>query len=205
LEVKPPVDVNGRPCYRIIGTANSSDLFSSFFSVNDRIETWLDTLYVLPWRFEKELHEGNYHAIQRVDLDQINRTARYQDGKSIEMSPSAHDMLSALYFLRTMDLVPGWVGVVNTHGDRKNVDLEVRVYGRRLVKTPAGSFDCLEVEPFIRLDTGLYDHKKGKLVMYLTDDARRVPVLYRIKVFFGSIELTLTEIRTAEERNGSLP
>ena len=29
--------------------------------------------------------------------------------------------------------------------------------------------------------------------MYVTDDARRLPVLFKIKVFFGSLVLTLTD------------
>ncbi len=198
LEVRRNPAINGRPCYRIIGTAKSNEFFSSFFRVDDRVESYLDTLYLLPWRFEKELHEGKYHNLQRVEMDQINRLATYLDGQVVEMTPEAQDIISAIYYLRTHDLYPGQVMNIKTHADHKNIDLEVRVGERSRVDTPAGKFDCIEVEPLIVLDTGLYDHKKGKLLMYLTDDERRLPVMFKVKVFFGSIVLALTEMVVGE-------
>jgi len=199
LEVRREAMVAGRPCYQIVGTAKSSDFFSSIFRVNDRVESYLDTLYLIPWRFEKELNEGKFHASEHVEMDQINRVATYLDGRTFEMVPEAQDMISAIYHLRTLDLDPGDVVVVKTHADRQNVDIEIHIGERKRVKTSAGEFDCLEAQPFLLLDTGLYDHKKGKLLMYLTDDERRLPVMFKIKVFFGSIVMSLSELSLAED------
>jgi hypothetical protein len=205
LEVLPEVTVNGRPCWYLVGTATSSDFFSSVFKVDDRLESYLDTEYLLPWRSTKVLNEGSYHTNQRVELDQVNRMATYHDGTTIPLDPEAQDILSVLYHVRTLDLRPGFSDVIRVHADKKNVDLEVRVLGRERVETPRGTFDCLVVEPLIRLDTGLYDSEKGKLVMYLTDDARKLPVLFKIKVFFGSIILTLTDYVEGGASDGSVP
>lgn len=193
LSVGDPVNVNGRQCYEVTGTAESNDFFSSVFRVDDRMHTYLDTDFIFPWRFRKELNEGGYHAQQRIELDQINQVATYHDGESVEMNPAAHDMLSPLYYIRTLDLKPGSRVNLRTHADKKNVDLEIFVRERKRVETPAGEFDCLVVEPKILLDTGLYDHEKGKLEIYLTDDERKLPVLFKVKVFFGSLVLTLTD------------
>ncbi|MEM7111763.1 MAG: DUF3108 domain-containing protein, partial [Chloroflexota bacterium] len=115
--------------------------------------------------------------------------------KTYETDPEAQDVLSALYYVRTLDLEPGTSTTFRVHADEKNVDMELKVHGRERVKTDAGTFDCLVVEPYILLDSGLYDSKKGKLVMYLTDDERKMPVKFKIKVTFGSIVLSLTEMR----------
>lgn len=205
LEVLPEVSVNGRPCYKLVGTAQSSDFFSSVFRVDDRLESYLDTELLLPWRSAKVLHEGGYHADQRVELDQVNRMATYHDGTTVPLDPGAQDILSVLYHIRTLDLRPGFSDVIRVHADEKNVDLEVRVLGREEVDTPGGTFRCLAVEPLIRLDTGLYDSEKGKLVMYVTDDARKLPVMFKIKVFFGSIVLTLTDLVEGSAPDGSVP
>jgi len=205
LEVLPEVSVNGRPCYKLVGTAQSSDFFSSIFRVDDRLESFLDTEFLLPWRFSKVLHEGSYHDEQRVELDQVNRMATYQDGTTVALDPGAQDILSVLYHIRTLDLRPGFTDVIRVHADEKNVDLEIRVLGREEVETPGGTFACLAVEPLIRLDTGLYDSEKGKLVMYVTDDARKLPVMFKIKVFFGSIVLTLTDLVEGSPPDGSIP
>ncbi len=202
LEVGAPVVVEGRPCLPLVGTARSSDFFSSIFRVEDRMESFLDVDYLLPWRFRKNLQEGKFRANQVIDLDQVNRVATYHDGAAIPLDPEAQDVLSALFYIRTLDLSPGRQAVFRVHADKKNVDMELHVLGRERVDTDAGKFDCLVVEPLILLDSGLYDHKKGKLVMYLTDDARKLPVQFKIKVFFGSIVLSLTELTEGVAQNG---
>jgi hypothetical protein len=204
LEVGPPVSVASRECYHLIGTAASGDPFSSFFRVDDRMESWLDAEFILPWRFRKELNEGSFKAKQQIEIDQVNRTATYHDGKTMGLDPQVQDVLSALYWLRTMDLTPGTRVVIPTHVDKRNVNLEVAVLGRERIDTPAGEFDCLEVEPKLLIDTGLYDQEKGKLLIYLTDDRRKIPVHFKIKVFFGSLVLTLTDYQEGKV-NGSVP
>jgi hypothetical protein len=198
LSVEESTTVNGRPCLALSGTASSNDFFSSIFSVDDEIRSWIDEEFLIPWRFEKELHEGDFHAEQSIDLDQVNRVATYGDGRTFPMDAEVQDALSALFFIRTLDLRVGSKRVLRTHADRKNVDLAGEVVGRERVDTPAGKFDCLAVEPTILLDTGLYDSKKGSLTMYVTDDSRRLPVLFKIKVFFGSLVLTLTDYRPSQ-------
>lgn len=205
LEVLPETTVDGRLCHHLIGTAVSSDAFAAVFRVNDRMESFVDVNYLVPWRFEKELHEGTYDAHQRIEFDPLNRVATYQDGTRIPLEEAVFDVLSALYVLRTMDLSPGARFTLPAHADKKNVDLEIRVRGRERVETPAGKFDCLAVEPLILLDSGLYDHKRGKLVIYLTDDARKLPVMFKVRVFFGSIVLTLTDLEEGDTKLGSLP
>jgi hypothetical protein len=202
LEVLPNTTVDGRDCHHLIGTAVSSDGFNAVFRVNDRMESMIDAQVLLPWRFEKELHEGQYDAIQRIEFDQLNRVATYHDGTRVSLTEPAFDVLSALYVIRTMPLSPGTRSSLPIHADKKNVPLEIHVRGRERVETPAGTFDCLEVEPLIVLDSGLYDHKRGKLVIYVTDDERRLPVMFKVKVFFGSIVLTLTEHHEGEEARG---
>jgi hypothetical protein len=61
------------------------------------------------------------------------------------------------------------------------------------VKTPAGQFDCVVIEPFLKAG-GIFKNK-GRLVIWLTDDDRRIPVLMKSKVAIGSIRVVLQEIK----------
>jgi hypothetical protein len=63
------------------------------------------------------------------------------------------------------------------------------------VKTPAGKFQCVVVEPLLRAG-GIFKNK-GRLVIWLTDDERRIPVQMKSKVMIGSIKVVLQEIREA--------
>ena len=67
----------------------------------------------------------------------------------------------------------------------------MRVLGRDRVTTPAGAFNCVVIEPVLRAG-GIFKNK-GRLVIWLTDDERRMPVLMRSKVAIGSISVVLEE------------
>jgi hypothetical protein len=71
--------------------------------------------------------------------------------------------------------------------------MEVRVLGRETVKTPAGKFKCVVLEPLLKAG-GIFKNK-GRLVIWLTDDERRIPVLMKSKVMIGSVKVVLREIR----------
>ena len=75
-----------------------------------------------------------------------------------------------------------------------NVDgTVVRVLRRETVKTRAGAFPCVVVEPALR-DEGIFIQKGRKLQIWLTDDARKVPVLMRVEVFFGHVTASLAKM-----------
>ena len=55
--------------------------------------------------------------------------------------------------------------------------------GEERVTTPAGDFDCLVIEP--EVEEGIFG-KAGRLVVWVTDDALKMPVLVKSKVSIGS-------------------
>jgi hypothetical protein len=69
----------------------------------------------------------------------------------------------------------------------------VRVVRRENVEVPAGTFRCLVVEPLLK-SAGLFK-QEGSLTIWLTDDARRMPVLMKSKVAVGSIAAELESFR----------
>jgi hypothetical protein len=79
------------------------------------------------------------------------------------------------------------------HASRKSQPLEVRVLGRERVSVPAGEFDCIAIEPVLKAG-GIFKNK-GRLVIWLTDDERRMPVQMKSKVTVGHISVVLMEAR----------
>ena len=65
--------------------------------------------------------------------------------------------------------------------------------GREQVETPAGTFKCVAIEPILKAG-GIFKNK-GRLVIWLTDDERRMPVLMKSKVAIGSISVVLQEFQ----------
>jgi len=102
------------------------------------------------------------------------------------------DALSSFYMTRFQALPVGGEISFEYHASRKTAPMEVRVLGREKVKTPAGRFQCVVVEP--KLKAGGIFKNKGRLVIWLTDDERRMPVLMKSKVMIGSVKVVLQEI-----------
>jgi hypothetical protein len=188
LEVRNIANVNGRPCYRIVSDARTNDFFSKFYAVRDRYESFMDTTELYSLRYEKHVREGKFKRDETVEFDQTAHKATYKD-KVVPIPPRVQDVLSALYYVRTLPLEVGQAVSIANHTDRKNYPLMVKVHGRERVKTEAGEFDCLVVEPILR-GPGIFT-QKGRITVWLTDDARRMPVLVKSKVVIGHVAAVL--------------
>ncbi|MFH1699023.1 MAG: DUF3108 domain-containing protein [Candidatus Zixiibacteriota bacterium] len=190
MEVEQLIEYNGRPAYQIITTANSNKFFSSFYPVKDRVESIMDAIGLFSWKFDKNLREGKYRAHRKYEFDQINHSVIYKND-TIEIAPYVQDALSILYFIRTQKLEVGKSIIVENFTDGRKYPLEVKIQKRETIKTKAGKFDCLVVEPILQ-SAGVFRHE-GKLTVWMTDDRLRLPVLMKSKVVVGSISAELTD------------
>ncbi|MGH7442882.1 MAG: DUF3108 domain-containing protein, partial [bacterium] len=182
---------DGRPVYHIQAQARSLPFFDAFFKVRDRLDSYLDTDYAFSWGYEKHLSEGHFRADASYDYDQRADVIREPaKGTSAPMSRASQDVLSCYYYFRAQALAPGSVlHIPVTADDMKSYDLSVEVLGRDRVSTPAGTFDCLVVRPQLAFK-GVF-RQKGKVLMWVTDDARHLPVLIKSKIAIGSISIAL--------------
>lgn len=190
LAIADSATVDGHLCFHVISTASSSSVFDKVYPVRDRYESFMDVDSLWSRHFEKHLREGRYKADQVVRLDQEEGKARYHNGREFDIPRGTYDVLSAFYRVRTMPLAPGEVFFLDSHADRNNYAIKVNVVGRERIETPAGEFDCLVVEPWLR--SGAFFKSEGRLTIWLTDDERRIPVQMRSKIPIGSISCVLT-------------
>lgn len=193
LEIVGIKDYQGHPCYHIQSKTNSNRFFSSVYKVRDKIISYIDTEGLFSRYFYKRLREGDYKKTVEVSFDHEAQLARYEGGKNIPVPARVQDVLSAFYFVRTLDLKVGEVYHVPAHSSGKSYDLRVIVHGKERVEVEAGTWDCFVVEPVIEGE-GLFKHE-GKLTLYITDDEYHVPVLIKAKVPVGSIDVSLKEFR----------
>ena len=190
MEVMRLVEYENRPCYQIVTRANSNSFFSSFYKVEDRVESIMDATGLFSWRFEKNLREGSYSSDRQYAFDQRNHKVVYK-GDTISIEPFVQDAISMLYFVRVQPLEVGKALFLNNFIDGKKYNLEVKVLKKETVTVDAGTFECLVVEP-ITQSVGVFKHE-GKLKVWLTDDRLRMPVLMKSKVIVGSITVELTD------------
>jgi len=184
--------INGIETYKIITEARSSAFFSAFYKVRDRVESNMDRDGLFSWRFEKHLREGKYRSNRGVDYDQVNGWAVSNKKDSMRIPPCVQDILTSFYYVRTQELVVGKSLFIDNHSDNKLYPLEVKVHKKERVKVRAGEFDCLVVEPILRA-SGLFK-SKGRLLVWLSDDERKIPVQLKSKIVIGYITAELKKI-----------
>jgi hypothetical protein len=174
--------------WRIQSLAWCNKFFQSIYPVKDTVFSVIDSRGIYPLRFEKRLHEGSYHAKISALYDQKARTLKTQD-TTLSVDPFTHDVLSAFYYIRTLDLKVGDTYDLAAVSGKKKYNLRVFCHGRETVEVPAGKFRTLIVEPVLKGD-GLFK-AKGKLTIWVTDDAHHVPVKMQSKIPVGSIKAEL--------------
>jgi hypothetical protein len=167
--------------YRITSVARTNDLFSIFYEVDDRVTADIDAVTFQTRRFEKDLREGPFtkHVVFTCDSEGVVRSGE----QCFYPKPGTRDVLSALYHVRGKDLKVGEEIQLETFENGRIYRASVKVTGEDRVTTPAGTFDCLVIEPDI--EEGIFA-KAGRLVVWVTDDALKVPVLLKSTVSFGS-------------------
>lgn len=197
MEIPEIVKFNGKKCYYIVSTAKSNKFFSVFFKVDDKVESFMDVHELYSHRFDKHLREGKFKADVSTIFDQENHLAIYNNSQdTFSVAAYVQDVLSAFYFVRTQDLKVGRSIFVDNHTDKKNYPLEVKVLRKERIKVPAGTFDCVVVEPILKA-SGIFK-QKGRLTVWLTDDEIKMPVLMKSKVVIGSISTELINYRLGE-------
>jgi hypothetical protein len=193
LEV-PEIRVwEGHPSYVLVARAESNSFFSRFYKVRNRIESVWDRSGQFSWRYSESRREGKEKAQTEIVFDYDRGEARYPDGKTFAIPLRVQDALSSFYYTRFQALPLGGSIVFDYHASRKSQPLEVKVLGREKVETPAGTFKCVAIEPILKAG-GIFKNK-GRLVIWITDDERRMPVMMKSKVAIGSISVVLQEFR----------
>lgn len=186
--------LNGRKTYEINTYASSTETFDKIFKVRDKYSTFLDVAGIFPHRFEQRVREGKYSKDYQAFFDHEEKKAEASDGKKYTIPPYVHDILSAFYYVRTIDLTKYRKGQkISLHNfyNGKVHPLDVLVLGRQKIEVDAGKFDCIVLEPLV-VEGGLFKNE-GSIKVWLSNDENKIPVKMSTKVVVGNIDVVLTK------------
>lgn len=194
-------EIGGRPAYVVQTTAFSAAVIDAFFKVRDINQSWIDAQTYYSRGYTQSVREGNYKRDEWVRFapEEGKYFGKIQKKEALrdiggELTQDVTDFLSSLYFVRAQELTPGKDIVFDIINREKKYPLVVKVLKKETVKTPAGEFDCIAVEPQLRGE-GIFISKGKSLTVWLTDDKYKMPVKMKAEVFIGSVSAQLLEYK----------
>lgn len=111
-----------------------------------------------------------------------------------DFSGQLQDVLSAIYFIRTQPLQVGATFEVFIGDGGRVYTIPVKVVEKKRMKTILGRVNVLRVNPELFGPERLIDSEKGEFSIWITDDARHIPVGGRVKTDYGTFDIKLKKI-----------
>jgi hypothetical protein len=122
-----------------------------------------------------------------------------------EFSGQLQDVLSAIYFIRTQPLEVGKSFEVFIGDGGRVYKIPVKVVEKKRMRTILGRVDVLKVSPELFGPERLIDDEKGEFSIWITDDARHIPVGGKVKTDYGTFDIKLKRIINATEPSAVAP
>lgn len=190
----------------------SKGFFSKVFGVNFKFhaESQVEPNDFYALRTSKVDEQGKRVRTSEAVFDQQSKTVAYteRDPNNAQQPPRVvtaalagptQDIVSAVYFLRTLPLTPGQSFEVAISDSGRVFQVPARVVAeKKMMKSVLGKVAV------VRIDVDLFgpgrpvEEGKGKMSIWVTSDERRVPVKARLSHDLGQLDITLKSIHREE-------
>jgi hypothetical protein len=205
LKVLPFAQVNGRKSYDFAIELGSSKVFSYFYSVEDKAQTFVDFETLNPTTFTIDVKESVQLKDIRSFFDFKNNKGTYwekkiskgkkEENKKVEWDifPNSQNVISAIFFLRNLNLEVGKEVAFRVGDAGKNLIFKGHVLRQETIKTEIGEFDTLVIQPKFEIDGAF--KPVGDIFIWLTNDHRKFPVKIDAKIKIGTLILKLKSLK----------
>jgi hypothetical protein len=165
-----------------------------FYSLDDVLESWVATDDFSSHRFVQNFVENDKTKHRTFEIFPDSGFYRETGRDTTFSSPSEPlDDAAFFYFVRVTPLEVGKKYVFDRYFKKEKNPVTIEVMKREKMKLPDGTeVPCLVLHPVI--DTKGMFSKRSDTRIWLTDDARRLPVQIRSKFPFGTITLRLKDM-----------
>lgn len=186
---------------------DSAGLVSALFKVDDTYTVQYAPSFCATGSL-LDSKEGKRHRQTTVTYDRGQNLAIFVERDMLknevlrsiqtETPHCVHDVLGGILALRGLALEPRQSAQVPMTDGRRAAQVKVEAQEREEVSTPAGVFKTIRYEA--NLMNGVVYQRKGRVFVWLTDDARRLPVQIRLRLSFpiGTVTLQLEKLEKEE-------
>jgi hypothetical protein len=196
IVVKEKKPSYGSTAYYIVAEGRPTPFVSKLYTLYYKADTLLDVFSLLPQRGSLYSEEGKRHRLKTTMFDQGGKKATYQietrtvAKKDLAIPGFTQDALSAIYVLRSIPFKPGEKFNMPVTDNGQVYKVQMQVGAVEPVKTGIGTFNGLKIVPVISGPDK--DAPKG-LALWISDDARRLPLKMEAQLLVGKFVITLSK------------
>jgi len=196
--------VDGKRHTVCIAKGNSAPAFDLFYKVRDEYATVFEPNTLLPKYFFRRVNEGGFKINNDFDFkhDSLKVIAEMQDSKNphridtMKITPNTQDILSAIIYCRNLNyskLDSGGMFQFPIFLDNELFEVGVKYLGKKEISTDYGEYNCIVLQPLLL--TGRIFSETDQMRIYVTDDARRIPVFIESPLKVGRIIAVMTKYK----------
>jgi hypothetical protein len=184
----------------ITGAADATGVVARLYHVHDVFESTFNPATFCSVQIHKHTEEGfrrrdtsirfDYGRGKTV-MDDLNSKNNQRKHVESDIPSCVTDVLSGLIYNTSLPLQPGESYVFPINDGGPTSDLNLHSEAREVVRTPAGTYNTIRVQPTTNL---ALLKNKGKVWIWYSDDAERIPVQMRGRMGWGTLTLSLTSI-----------
>jgi hypothetical protein len=150
----------------------------------------------------KEIDQGDLHRRYETKVNREQSTVSYSETDRNKPGPATVktgacprwvlDLLSAVYFIRTQEFKFGSPITIPLTDVGQVYQIDVVPVKAEEVEVEAGKFKSIQLD--LKIFDGKYVKRSGQLLVWLSDDRRRLPVRARLKSSGTTVNITLARL-----------
>lgn len=178
---------------KVTASGGSVGAVTMLFPVVDTFQAGFNTKTGCSTGFSKQLLEGRRRVSSDLTFDyatgkqhqvEKNLVKGTQKEQTASIPACVTDSLSAIFYAASQPMAIGQSFKFPLADSMRTVTVTMKVEAREEIKTPAGTFQTIRVQP--TADEGIVKNR-GNIWIWYTDDARHMPVQIRARLFWGTI------------------
>jgi hypothetical protein len=186
---------NGKDVYHSVGEGRTFSGYDKMYKVRDRYESYIDTATMQPYKFIRNVSEGDYKVYENISFIKSANTAITNQG--VYKVPSCiQDVMSAVSYTRNLNfgrLNPGDSIPFDLFMDREVHHLYIRYLGKEVIRTKYAKFRAIKFRPLL-IKSNMFEAGE-KMTIWVSDDPNHVALRIESPIVVGKVKVDMIDYK----------
>ena len=195
--------IKGKNCFQFESIGKSYKFYDWIYKVRDRYKSAIEPEMFQPVWFSRKTYEGGHEVNNSYDFDFQNskvvssvwHSDKPQTIDTLNLTSCTYDVLSAIYYARSINFSmcePGDTIPVKFIIDGGFYELFIRYLGKEIIANRNGKkYSCIKFSA--NLVEGTLFKGGEDLLVWVSDDKNKIPIMVEAKILIGSVKAYLTD------------